>query len=599
MSVYVYLPLRRGEIRLFRLLPGKVTEPLAGNLAHFSIDSGVPSYSALSYVWGNENPASDILLLPTASKRVTSNLACALRYLRRPDSELLLWVDALCINQDDDVEKAQQVARMRDVYSIASEVVAFLGGERNGRSADTTLAARGAEDQAIAETCPSAGLTDFIDCLSPTGKESPWRGLFTMLRRPWFSRIWVVQEALVARKVSFRYGTASISALQLADLVSEIAHKANPLFFGSPKEQEARNYMLGSIGLIRKIASRDLVGAHTKQKADLLDLLWHYRGLKATKARDHLFALLGLANVPYNKLLSPDYVSSLESIVIRYAHYFVQFGRDPLRLLYSANGVSIDNRFASWIPNWMLNEEEPGRSGHISSRFVEPGKIFYATAVSASPSMRIGKKGIVLIVSGSIFGHITMVGEDHWSNVDHENDLNQCRQQYIQESDDFVHRVSIYPTGEELKDVQIRLLVGNRAWNPGFGYINLEDDYVEQYHVFRRTFECPRKTEQRLVDPFDAAAEKGNTLGYISSLLIVSNLRFCRTKNGYLGLAPLGTQVGDVVCIVNGSCVPFILRPSQDIKGAFQLVGKCYIHGIMEGEALQMKDLVQREISLV
>jgi hypothetical protein len=371
-----------------------------------------------------------------------------------------------------------------------------------------------------------------------------------------------VQGALVARKLNFQYGTISISAFQLADLVSEINHTGGPLFPSSSKEQEARKYMLCSIGLFRKIASRDLVGAHTKQKAYLLNLLWLYRGLKATKTRDHLFALLGLENVPYNKLLSPDYFCGLGTIVNRYARYFVQFGKNPLRLLYSANGVSIDNRFVSWIPNWMLDEEKPGRSGHILSRFLEPPKMFYGTAVSASPNMRVGKTDNVLIVKGSIFSHITMVGEDHWSNADNANDLNQRRQEYIQESDDFVHRVSIYPTGEELEDVQIRLLVGNRGWNPGLGYLSLEDDYVAPYHVFRRTFECPQNIEKQMGDRFNAATDKENTICYINALLNISNLRLCRTKNSYVGLVPLATQVGDVVCIVNGSCVPFVLRAS-------------------------------------
>jgi Heterokaryon incompatibility protein (HET) len=508
-------------------------------------------------------------------------------------------VDALCINQADGAEKAQQVGCMRDVYSIATEVVAFLGGERYGRSGDAELAARVVEERVTTKSSLGPTLTDLRNCLLPAGKESPWRGLFRMLCCPWFSRIRVVQEALVARKLNFQHGATSISAPQLADLVSGIDFKAGLLLPVSPKEQEARKYMLGSILLVRKIASRYLVGTKTKHKADLLDLLWLYRGLKATKARDHLFALLGLANVPYSKLLTLDYVCGLGTVVHRFARYFVQFGKSPLRLLYSANGISIDNRFASWIPNWMLNEEEPGRSGHILSHFLEPTKNFCQTAVSASPHMRMGKTDNVLIVHGSIFSHITMVGEDHWSNLDDTNDLTQCRHEYIQESEGFVHRLSTYPTGEELEEVRIRLLVGNRGWDPRLGCLHLEDDYVTQYHLFRRTFDCPRKTEQQLRDGFDAAADKGNTNCYINALLNISNLRLCRTKNGYLGLVPLATQVADVVCIVKGSCVPFVLRASQDVKGAFQPVGKCYIHGIMEGEAMQMKDLVQREISLV
>ncbi|ERF75374.1 hypothetical protein EPUS_00167 [Endocarpon pusillum Z07020] len=599
MTSYVYRPLRNGEIRLFNLSLGSLDDPLVGRLTHHSVDAGVPSYTALSYVWGNAISHVPARILPNASKCITFNLECALRHLRSLDSEILLWVDALCINQDDNAEKAQQVGLMRDIYAMASEVVAFLGNERCKLSGATKLASLNAEDRAVTGSGSGPCLTDFLDWARTKDQDSVWHGLFSVLCSSWFSRLWIIQEALVARKLSFRCGTESVSVQALAGLVSEIPHTVSPSLRGNSAEQEAWKYMLNSIGLIRKIASRNLVGAHTRHKADLLELLWNYRGHKASKARDHLFALLGLANVPYNTLLSPDYTSNLEVVIYRYARFFVEFDKDPIRLLYSARGISNDDRFPSWIPNWILDEEEPGRSCHIACRFLTPAKRFYSAALSTPPSMRIGKTDNVVIVTGSIFSYLTVLGDSHWEEVDQEDNHVQRCLAYIQESDHFVHKLSTYPTGEELEDVKIRLLVGNRAWNPGLSYTYLEDDYVRQYKNFRQNFEHTRKPQQRLIALFDAAKNKEKTIGYINALLNMTDVRLCRTKNGYLGLGPPGAQTGDAVCIINGSCVPFVLRSSPDVKGSFQLVGKCYIHGIMEGEAMQIKDLVQKQISLV
>jgi Heterokaryon incompatibility protein (HET) len=212
---------------------------------------------------------------------------------------------------------------MRDVYAIASEVVAILGDENNDDNGDLSLAARFAADIADAKPDLPPETRNVADHLRHGGGRSPWSGLFNMLRRPWFSRIWVVQEALVARKLSFQCGAASIAAPKLAELSHVDCSEAASSVVKSPR-RDFWGSTLSSVRFIRKVASRELVAAHTKQKADLLELLWTHRGYKATKARDHLFAILGLANVPYNSLLSPDYESCLEVIVNRYARYFVQ-----------------------------------------------------------------------------------------------------------------------------------------------------------------------------------------------------------------------------------------------------------------------------------
>ena len=604
MSAYIYRPLSIGEIRIFRLSPGHFHEALAGKLVVYSTDVGIPTYKALSYVWGAEISPNPLQILPKGSLSITSNLDCALRYLRSSSSEVSFWVDAVCINQNDSVEKGQQVARMRDVYAIASEVVAFLGDKDPVLEGDLGFAARVSEDGAAAIKNVSLGMFDTASPMDSSDGSSPWSALFGILLRPWFSRIWVVQEALVARKLSFQCGSASVAAHKLAQIFSRLDSSETGEFAVKSAARADWGTTLRGVRFIRKVASRQLVAAHTKQKTDLLELLWVHRGYKASKARDHLFAVLGLANAPFNSLLSPDYESCLEVVVNRYAQYFVQFGTNPMRLLYSAGGICGDNRFESWIPNWTLEEGASPSLNHISHPFLEPPSGFYSTALFKPPNIRIGRANQALTVTGSIFSYLTAVGEDHWNTSDHEIALEVRARRYlacVRESDYFIHRVSRYPTSEKIEDVQTRLLVGNRARRADLSYQSLPENYAEKYSRFRTALEDALEVSDSFpIKKFVTNAKgKEKTTIYPRAFAAVSDLRLCLTKNGYLGLVPQATEIGDAICIVHGSCVPFVLRPCKDVKGAFRVVGKCYVHGIMEGEAMRMKDLVQSEITLV
>ena len=71
-------------------------------------------------------------------------------------------------------------------------------------------------------------------------------------------------------------------------------------------------------------------------------------------------------------------------------------------------------------------------------------------------------------------------------------------------------------------------------------------------------------------------------------------------ENGWIGLAPMVSQVGAFICIVNGCSVPVVLRRQEDIdrKEYFQLVGECYVHGMMGGEAAEIATAIEEDIEL-
>lgn len=89
-----------------------------------------PIYKALSYTWGDINSKKS-LILNGATCLITKNLDVALRHLQHEDSPEPLWVDSLCINQEDNDEKSEQVQRMKSIYESASKVIVWLGPSAN------------------------------------------------------------------------------------------------------------------------------------------------------------------------------------------------------------------------------------------------------------------------------------------------------------------------------------------------------------------------------------------------------------------------------------------------------------------------------------
>ncbi|KAG5802093.1 hypothetical protein H9Q74_013503 [Fusarium xylarioides] len=167
-------------------------------------------YAALSYVWGDENDTC-IIILNEQPRRVTSNLAKALSaFLQDGEFEdgFKLWVDAICINQQDLGERARQLRRMRDIYGSAWAVIAWLG-EASFRSSSAIQLIR--DLSALSEaSCGSqieACLRGDPDYLG----NGCWLAMHDLMKRPYWYRLWIIQEMIMGASVTWiRCGTVSI-----------------------------------------------------------------------------------------------------------------------------------------------------------------------------------------------------------------------------------------------------------------------------------------------------------------------------------------------------------------------------------------------------
>lgn len=181
------IALRDREIRLLFLLHNECgAEDIGYNLVRTTIDSA-PPYEALSYAWGKE-----LCQITLRNGTLTTNLHHALRYLQRPHASRLLWIDALCINQNDDAERSHQAQLMTQIYGTAGRVLVWLGEAENDMYRSLKILNRGCQAVKALEdqSAPSA----YISL-----RQEEKHLIKQLIDRPYFNRTWVLQETMVAK----------------------------------------------------------------------------------------------------------------------------------------------------------------------------------------------------------------------------------------------------------------------------------------------------------------------------------------------------------------------------------------------------------------
>ncbi len=241
-------------IRLLELHPGSGLDGLEGRILSTSTITvfnwpwtcGPASYEAVSYCW-NSNGITKIMYLDHRLLPITENLHTALLHLRRPDSSRLLWIDQICINQSESAleERSMQVQHMGEIYRNAQRVIAWLGSA-SLCSHNIFQSAKGLEDETLGKdglgswhhnhpelidastkhhllavmrkyplaVSPLDTSTSFPDGQSEEDEESSfcwhlYEDFRAFLQAPWFSRIWIVQEAVLATELILQVGDDS------------------------------------------------------------------------------------------------------------------------------------------------------------------------------------------------------------------------------------------------------------------------------------------------------------------------------------------------------------------------------------------------------
>ena len=300
---FTYNPLNSstGEIRLIQWLPTESDnddgEEIRCQLMHVSLDDEGLKYDALSYTWGDPQPSQKISMGGILVD-VGPNLYGALKQLHHANRNL--WVDSLCINQQDLRERETQVSLMRSIYKKADTVIMWLGEEND----DSKIAMpflktfREALHLRSGEKVSQIMLNEeFNLCWAAVGK---------LFQQPYWSRVWIVQEVLLAQRPVVYWGTGVVDWNFFRFLLININEK--DLRFMSTAAQEV--LLLPTADLARTIARlcNQRFGGRPMSLIDCF-VIGHQRS--TTDPRDHIYGVLSLVD---DAGIVPDYSISAEKL---------------------------------------------------------------------------------------------------------------------------------------------------------------------------------------------------------------------------------------------------------------------------------------------
>ncbi|KAH8816561.1 heterokaryon incompatibility protein-domain-containing protein [Xylogone sp. PMI_703] len=604
MAPYKYAPLRRDhnlkDVRLLNLWPGPHEADIHVDIFHTQYSPEKVKYEALSYVWGSPQRTESIVVEgsphpdasngllpetptivhpnsrhstgvsspgpPITTLAITENLSVALRHLRRPDACRILWVDCICINQDDVEERSVEVGFMGNIFRNAVRVIVWLGAEGDlGSLAVKTFVDIGQdvdlpEDKFVMTVRPGSP-TDQLEKNPKSLREKVlnWIAIRSILQRTWFTRLWVVQEIGLAEKAVIKVGhhelqwrTFKAGFFWVWKQVTQFTHVSDLI---DGKDMKRIALVTGDM--------RDMT-------IDLLTLLDATKYSHCLDPRDRIYAILSLLPLRERMDIKPDYSKDVEYI---YKDFAVRHVRRTPRLTLFHFSTLRDTTSTLKLPSWIPDLSVPNQADFI--QFCDASGIseHEAAYVESSNSLRI--RGLVT----ATITHVTPP-VSHTARVPEILAIAHT----WEPSNLFT---SPYVAGGSLLDAFVCTLISGYtkdAVPPNSGnFLSLED--------------CKRAF---MISVIEGKTEPSTAyyVDYLQSML--PGRAFFTTREGYIGLCPDTARPGDQVVVILGCATPLLLRPAESPKrtsgmgievtdhgptNARIMVGECYVHGLMWCEA--------------
>lgn len=316
---YHYQPL--SDPRNFRTLyvePGAPGSRIHASLHESRLDDGV-KYLALSYVWGSRQIVAYVLVEDCYSL-VTGNLYAALQHLRSEQEPLYIWIDQICINQQDQEERSQQVMLMHEIFINSVQVLIWLGKDtqayENGILFIVKLLAQtdylnAQLDDDLVERVVDFTNSEEVNEILPS--------LCALYENPWFYRSWTYQEAvcnpdtaILTRKVGIYAGIT----LEILISFTQLLMRNDTIRLLIPLSHESYR------------ATRQLMVLSQHNTSNpgqsLLQLAHSTRDRKATDLRDRLYSLIGIAASNDQQAFTPNYGHSTTRVYAELASGIIQ-----------------------------------------------------------------------------------------------------------------------------------------------------------------------------------------------------------------------------------------------------------------------------------
>ena len=395
----------KDQIRIFVLSPGSGEEPLRGTLVTNHVSSA-PSYEAISYAWGDSTLSAGVICDDRALK-VTESARSALTCLRLPDRQRRLWIDGICINQEDSGERGHQVKLMKAVYSNAEQVLVWLGdGGQTSAVAVAIFERLARESKDFGKSNEPADLERLFS--SVTDLPLAIIAVEKLLQGPWVRRLWVVQEVQLASSVIFFYGSCMFSPSTLA-LAVGCLQRAYAATLASHGDE------LGPWGNILSMTLTHwawlLYFSHDTGYSDryaLGKLLFQTSLHLCSDTLDRLYAILGLLEPLFVRTVSVDYDSPPSTVLRTFLLTEIQRSksldiltyRDPRSRLTE---MRMESRGPSWLFDWL------NCFPSITS-FRGKNSAYFEGLIEQTPRLQVSKCGTVISLKGRIVDKIAKLG---------------------------------------------------------------------------------------------------------------------------------------------------------------------------------------------
>jgi hypothetical protein len=607
-------------------------------LEEVSLDSA-PPYEAISYTWG-ENPKmiKKIFVngLPFYTTPSTFNV---LRTRSSPWKTRVLWIDSICINQDDLEERSSQVLLMGEIYRRCSRAVVCLGGGFG--SVITSIAA-----MSLIHDLASDSSWDISTMRTHEREKNVFEFLsllrllllVILLRNPWFSRVWVVQEVAHPKIVHVVYGGlyldwSSFEKMAEAFIQSEMTR----LMQAAPGGHEARaavnnihimvtirrntqvsekfqgvQQMLRQARMLNflkfpKLLKEDAkMGENKRRLSSLRGLLKQFADLKCSNDLDKVYALLGLTTDGSHRDFIPDYTKRPETLFVEVALHLLAMDH-PFRVLCSA-GIGHQRKckdLPSWAPDWTT----PPKGAEFDFANHRYPKGTYTASGESQAQMVCHREDKTLLVGSIFVDEIAFLGSlcsirTSRGDIQVDSNLQSFDRSGLELDVAWYTETLQLATAHAKPPLKTRANLTESLWRTLAADIDIStrpapaslgDAYACWVQLLEHTRDFVLRHGQvpndedfwtlvGIADRWGVAMGQG-----------CSERKFCVTKGGYIGLVPPGSEVGDQIWVFLGAPTPYVLRrktpnnvqerPFGELT--FALVGECYVDEMMDGEILE------------
>lgn len=540
--------------------------------------SDEPVYEALSYRWGNDRNRRWITVGDQLAS-VTGSLHAALLRLRHQDEKRPLWIDQICINQEDTDEKASQIRLMGQIYSHCTRCLVWFDEPDSSITLDDAKEALEICAHVANKSLPKPSCFQ-----SPDAVMGALRALRSIgpQEHPWWHRVWTVQEAILPSSKTLIWGPLELDW----DVLDRFANTTTTPGFewsfgtgdvmGAAKTDTDINRMVNEC-LNVLATSVILVNKGNKGNAPIETVL-KVRRRKAFDPRDKVFGLLGLlpSDMPLSHTNQCNHNTPIHQVyraftldVILYTKGLEALVIEPCALPGEGTGGLprwvVDMRGISMLsvdPHYRIRGCGEGKYDACAGRKIDTTTMLETLAV---PEHRMR----VLGLSGVMVDTVELIGTENLldSQMPVHEKIAAVLRGWIETARRFKESLDGTLNVDQFEEEYYRVLVGDsiRGVNQGMG---------------RR----PNREDLAAVSEFVKTAS-----GIINSVpswpQCVGNQTFFITKGGMMGMGNWHTKPGDEIWILDGGPIPFTLRPKKGTSNAdFEFVGCCYAYNIMRGE---------------